>query len=238
MLTSNVKHAAAGRVAALAVGAVLAMFCAGPAVAQGSSGPASAQGGQAAVVETGQRATGSLTLSFRDGDTAVVGGSVALYRVAELTGDLTYRLTGGFEGSGVDVSDPAATELPAALAAVIPTDVAPRTVEVALDGTAKFDDLPLGLYLVVQTQPAQGYRTFSPFVVCVPTEYEEGWEYDVDASPKMEPDRSVCPEAPVVPDLPKTADEALPAGAVGLLSAGGCVLCLAGAALLARRRED
>ena len=53
-------------------------------------------------------------------------------------------------------------------------------------GTARFDDLPLGLYFVKQTAAVANYAECTPFLVTVPNHNDEGYIYDVNASPKTD----------------------------------------------------
>lgn len=46
-------------------------------------------------------------------------------------------------------------------------------------------DLELGLYLVVQTQAAEGYEPVDPFLISLPMQEEGVYVYEVNATPKM-----------------------------------------------------
>lgn len=120
--------------------------------------------------------TGSVCLTLEDGDgNAVTDGAVTLYQVAALCledGDMAYRYTEAFSGctETLDVED---TSLAASLADyVAASGIGGTTAALGADGTARFDTLALGLYLVVQTGQSTGYNSFSPFLVTVP--YAEG----------------------------------------------------------------
>ncbi|MCD7859273.1 MAG: hypothetical protein LUH51_03760 [Firmicutes bacterium] len=100
--------------------------------------------------------TGSITLSLETGDGSLVsGGTVTLYAVATLyldDGDMAYAYTEAFSGceATLDASD---TSLPAALAAYAAAGaLAGTSAQVSDLGTVCFEDLALGLYLLVQTE--------------------------------------------------------------------------------------
>ncbi len=136
--------------------------------------------------------TGSICVTlysdFLNG-TAVTDGSLTLYHVADLQlgeGNGTYVYTEAFAGceESPDGTDPGLAETLAEYAAGhgIPGTAA----EVGEDGSVLFPVLSPGLYLIVQTRPSEGYYAAEPFLVMLPLFGENGWEYDVDASPKME----------------------------------------------------
>ncbi len=75
-------------------------------------------------------------------------------------------------------------------------------------GTVTFENLSVGLYLLIQTKPADGYYAANPFLVSVPLysgETEDGdygtYEYNVDATPKTQvypgPDKKVYTDGDV-----------------------------------------
>ena len=53
----------------------------------------------------------------------------------------------------------------------------------------------MGVYLVVQTEVVAGYEPFASFLVTIPIKDGQNWNYDVDASPKME----LIPKKDIVP---------------------------------------
>lgn len=72
-----------------------------------------------------------------------------------------------------------------------------QTMMTDSDGYAYYSNLPLGLYMFVETKvPANVYSTTDPFFVSLPMTYEDGsaWFYDVYVYPKNQTD---------IPDLDK-----------------------------------
>lgn len=151
--------------------------------------------------------------------TPVPGGSVALYQAGEVQeedGNYGFVLTKVFQDSGVSLENLGKqedAELAAALASYAKAQSISKTAiqTVGEDGTASFENLPFGLYLVVQEQAAEGYYEVSPFLVSVPLYVEEKGEYlyAVDASPKVE-DLKEKPEEPAETEEPKEEDPAVP----------------------------
>lgn len=55
-------------------------------------------------------------------------------------------------------------------------------------GVAHFEDLPVGVYLVVQTSESYAYYTITSFLVYLPMTSENGadWDYNMEVDPKLE----------------------------------------------------
>lgn len=147
----------------------------------------------ACAAETGidLQKRGSIRITLKSGGKPLPGVIFTLYRVADLTaeknGNLSYRMTGDFEGCGADLDDLGAENLAEHLAAYARDGAAVATKTTDGNGSVAFRDLPLGLYLIVQEGRAQGYYSIAPFLVSVPMKGEDGRIYDVDAGPKVEP---------------------------------------------------
>lgn len=130
----------------------------------------------------------SVTLRDPDGKTPIAGAELALYYVATVsqnsTNKLSYTFAGPFQDSGLALDDPALT----AKLEVFVKDHAVPAVTLVTDarGTVSFLNLPLGLYLVKQTNAVAGYAPCTPFLVTVPNYNADGYVYDVNASPKTD----------------------------------------------------
>lgn len=164
---------------------------------------------QEGTVIHGQSA-GSLTVRKHgaSADIPLGGASFSVYRIMELTpavnvGDYaSYKKADEFaevlEGitpddlgnySSVQIEELAIDLKAAASENGVQPDGTAVTGE---DGICNFTDLPLGYYLVVETEAPEGYVTGSPFLIAIPstdnynTEDAVGtsWVYDVEAEPK------------------------------------------------------
>ena len=118
---------------------------------------------------------------------------------AELLAGATFKLEPvvSIGGTAVDLNTQAGWEAiaaatPAALNASIlgpevETNVTPANLTTTTDGTVVWEDLPIGLYRVTETQAPGGYVGSDPFFVTVPithpTDLDE-WVYDVHVYPK------------------------------------------------------
>ncbi len=135
--------------------------------------------------------TGAISAVMLYEDEAVGGGTLTLYKVGDVAvddGDYSFTLTDDFAGSGVSLEDVTDTELSAVLATYASeNNITGTTISIASDGTWTVDGLSLGLYLVVQYTPADGFEAITPFLVSVPM-YDEGagvYVYEVSAEPKL-----------------------------------------------------
>ncbi|MCD7883901.1 MAG: hypothetical protein LUI87_09430 [Lachnospiraceae bacterium] len=137
--------------------------------------------------------TGSITLTLTDDDTgeAIPGGTIAIWKVAALvSGDtgFVWQYTEDFSDCTESLDYLESTELIDALVSYAEEKgLEAKEISIDSEGTAVYDGVSVGLYLIVQTQTAEGYEPFLSFLVSVPCETSSGWTYDVDATPKMEP---------------------------------------------------
>lgn len=158
--------------------------------------------------------SGSISVSMVYNHEAVSGGSLTLYRVAEVSednGNYGFALTEEFTGSGISLVDLSSVPVESFAAYAADHNLIGITANIGSDGTVLFSDLKLGLYLLVQNQAADGYKAATPFLVSVPIQEKSVYRYDVDASPKVELEKSpVTPPTtnptakPTDPSLPQT----------------------------------
>ena len=156
----------------------------------------------------------SLTLHAKSIDTgeAVSGAEFSLYRVASLSLNGTYSLTGDFKSSGLDLSQlKTANDFEEAAEAVkkyIADEEMEETASVTADseGLAVKSGLDRGMYLVL----LKGWsdKTLkveqTPFFLSLPSLNEKSgkWIYDVTVNPKLS--SSKVPELPTKPTEPST----------------------------------
>ena len=116
-----------------------------------------------------------------------------------------------------------------------------EVLEVSADGTAVFEDLKLGLYLVAQEKSAEGYEAINPFLIGVPNLEDGVYTYQVEASPKVsvkplptEPPEPTEPRPPE-PNLPQTGQLNWP---VPMMAAAGLLLFAAGWSMWRKGRYE
>lgn len=130
----------------------------------------------------------SVTLTEQKQNKPIVDAELSVYYVATVVmndvGDLIYDYTKDFKEIDVPVDD---SSLATKLDTFLTENKVPSIKMVTDDmGTAIANDLPLGLYFVKQTNSVEGYAPCTSFLVTVPNESEEGYVYEVNASPKTE----------------------------------------------------
>lgn len=187
-------------------------------------------------------AVGSITVSFGSQGSPVTGGNLVLYRVAEVVrddADLKFSYLPAFSGCSQSLEDVTSTRLTAELSNIVlqkkPT---PDATAQNTDGKIVFENLPTGLYLLMQTTPAQGYYVINPFLVTIPITVDGEYRYDVEASSKMalEPEETTTPPPPTWPgsDIPQTGQLKWP---VPVLAAAGLALLSLGMVLRRKERD-
>lgn len=130
----------------------------------------------------------SVTLIEQKRNEPMVGAELSVYYVAaarlNASGSVSYVYTDAFEGADFAIDDASLlTKLDVYIAR---HDVPSVTITTDEDGTALCDALGLGLYFVKQTGTVEGFAPCTPFLVTVPCESEDGYVYEVNASPKTE----------------------------------------------------
>lgn len=203
----------------------------------------------AAAEELDLDRTGSISLDMTYQGEPVPGGSLTLYRVAEVTlvndTDYGYILLETFAASGVSLDDLSAAETANALAAFAAENGIEGTKsQIDENGHVSFPGLALGLYLLVQEDAAPGYEAARPFLVTVPGVEIDTYIYDVNASPKLQLEQApteptepptVPPTEPTEPELPQTGQTNWPVPVMGVL---GVVLIVFGLALRISAKRD
>ena len=142
-------------------------------------------------LETGRSC--SLSVCFSRDGYGFAGLETGVYRVAEASADGTFDLIAPFSGFPVNIHgitsqrewQDAADTLWAYISAnqIVPDETAVSDET----GTARFENLPTGLYLVLGAtgENDSGIYTFGDFLIYLPTPLEDGsFDYDLEARPK------------------------------------------------------
>ena len=134
--------------------------------------------------------TGTISVTLLDqyGKEPLEGAELAVYYVAAVSrnqaGKLTYTYTRNFENCGIELYDSnLAVKLDAYLSENPVSAIKNITDE---EGKVTFSNLKLGLYFVRQTGAVEGFAPCTSFLVTVPNQTEDGYVYEVNASPKTQ----------------------------------------------------
>lgn len=153
---------------------------------------------------------GTIIVEMKYDGNAVSGGKLLAYRVARIVendGNYGFEALEPYEVGEINQENLNTPELAAAFAEQISGDGIEPTV--SEDGLVRFENLDLGLYLIVQTEAADGFEPLNPFLVSVPI-FEDGhYVYEVNAEGKFQlhqetPPTATPTESPTNPGLPQT----------------------------------
>lgn len=176
-----------------------------------------------AAKQAGMDASQFVTLTL-DLESQEKQATLALYQVGVWDGSRErYSLTGAFIPAGVDLGvlsgDPnlVAAEDVIALSASLEQftrehSLTPFASQTTTAGIMRFENLPTGLYLILQQRAEGDNVTINPFLTSLPVWDEErlSWDYDVTAYPKNQADQPAPP--PENPDTPPPVNPDRPGG--------------------------
>ena len=139
----------------------------------------------------GRKGSVSITLTDPDGVTPIVGAELSLYYVASVgrnnSYNLAYVIADEFKACGIDLNDP---ELVSKLdSVVLENNLTAKKLISDSNGKVVFNNLPTGLYFIKQTNSVAGYAPCSSFLVTLPEKVGDGYNYEINASPKTDVER-------------------------------------------------
>lgn len=184
--------------------------------------------------------TGSINIQMNYLGKPVSGGSLTIYRVAEIhlenDADYSFRLTEAYQDSQISLELIGDPQIALDLAAFArERNEAGTKLSIDKEGCVTFPELELGLYLVIQEKAPKGFNPVAPFLVSVPGKADGHYVYDVNASPKvaLEP-KPTEPTKPNDPSIPQTGQNNLP---VPILATAGLALIVIGWIVIASGKK-
>lgn len=149
-------------------------------------------------------------VSLNVGELPVTNGALEMHHVG-IPAEQGYRLAEAFGGGIIRKEDADSAYLAQWLAEAAKDPG--KVINLDVDGNVSFTDLEAGLYLILQTQPTDGFHPIAPFLVAVP----ENGEQSILVYP---------PTEPIIAENPQTRQPLAPLlGAVGMMISG-VGLCL------------
>ena len=135
---------------------------------------------------------GSIEIVLKDFDETnkIEGAEIALYYVASVSSEnnqLIYKYVESLNdcnGNLDDLTNPSLVN--DVNKCIINKEISNSTKITNKDGIVKFEELNLGLYLVMQTNDVQGYSKIEPFLISIPENLDNKWNYDIEAEPKTD----------------------------------------------------
>lgn len=152
-----------------------------------------------AHVRVDTEARASLELSYVDADrnTPIAGMSLRIYQVMDMSEAVRFTPTEAFRRYESVVNFDMAEmehqsdwrELASTLSGLVARDGAPEPTRAGKTdeaGVVRFEDLPVGLYLVVGDRVRIGRYSYTPqaFLMALPNLVEDEWDYEVEAKGK------------------------------------------------------
>ena len=135
----------------------------------------------------------SVSLVSRNGNASMEGAELSIFHIATVDctddGTLLYNYTVEYADFGIALDDADLVDKLDAYISKRSFDC--KKIVTDSEGKAVCKNLPLGLYFVKQTRNVEGFAPCTPFLVTVPIKTENGFKYNVDASPKMDVTRLV-----------------------------------------------
>ena len=139
------------------------------------------------IVDFSKKGSLEIILHEEEEDTYVEGAEITIYQIADAYNEgikFSFKYTEQFSGCEASLEDMTKDGLTEDIAKCIKEDSIGITEVTNEEGKVKFDELPLGLYFVKQTNKVKGYSNIESFLVHTPTSIDNSWTYDIVATPK------------------------------------------------------
>lgn len=141
-----------------------------------------------AVVDFDRRGSIKITLKESTDNTYIEGSEITIYQVAvlkEKNNNIAFEYIEELKdcpNSLEDLKEPSIT-----LINYIKDKNIPKiSLKTNKEGLVQYNNLDLGLYLVMQTNNIKGYTIFSPFFIILPEYILDNLNYDINAFPKTD----------------------------------------------------
>lgn len=190
--------------------------------------------------------TGNLTITMNWDGKPLNSGSLSLLQVgtiAQTDGNYSFVLIPPLESTGISLDNLQDPDLARQLASkAAEKKLTPITAEI-VSGSAKFQGLKPGLYVVTQSQnqTSDGFAPIQPFLISLPRWENGTYVYNVSAAPKVPLETE--PVAPTEPTQPKPTEPELPQTGqtnwpIPMLAVLGLVFLVTGLLLRSGKRDD
>lgn len=191
---------------------------------------------------------GSITVTLKNGNKVVSGGSLTMYKVADVyesDGNYGFKWMEDFVNCSLHLDNIQSEKLAKDLADYAKDNCEGVTQKISANGTVEFNNLSVGLYLMVQTENSKNYNSVNPFLVTIPLKEDGEYVYDVNASPKVEVETTTKQDAVTTvpsteqpstePNLPSTGQLRWP---IPVLALSGIIFFVVGFTMYSSRRKE
>lgn len=141
------------------------------------------------VVDFNHKGSIQITLYEKNDNEKIEGSELTIYKVAdarEKDHNLVFEYVKELEGCPVSLVDLKSSTVSGEIEKCIPSDMTGIVKVTDGDGSVKYEDLDLGLYLVKQTNKVEGFSKIDSFLAMIPKVIDNKWVYDVEATPKTD----------------------------------------------------
>lgn len=141
------------------------------------------------TVDFARKGSIDITLHEQTKDTYVEGAEITIYQIADAyneSGNLAYKYTEQFSDCEISLKDITKEGFYKEIEKCINEDSIGIVDYTNENGNVTFTDLPLGLYLIKQTNKVDGYSTIDSFIAHIPVTIDNSWTYDIVSNPKTE----------------------------------------------------
>ncbi len=143
---------------------------------------------KADVIDYNKKGKLDITFTLKDTNTNIEGIEISLYKIATLS-STTYNYEYIYDTNitcEASLDDLTQSNLTNDINNCITPTTTKETKTSNKDGKVTFDNLPLGLYLVKQTNKVDGYSNITPYLVVIPKEQDNKFIYEITSKPKTE----------------------------------------------------
>ena len=139
------------------------------------------------IVDFTKKGTITVTLNDEANNSYIEGANIKIYKLADAYSNnhnLDFLYHENLESYQEDIkNDNITNEI---LDIIYNSDISSYELTTNNLGYVSFNNLDLGLYLVEQTNQVLGYSKIDSFLVYIPQGTENGWTYEVNATPKTD----------------------------------------------------
>lgn len=153
---------------------------------------------------------GSITATMVYEGEPVPGGTLTIYRVADIApnGQSVFSYEEGYAQCGIPLDDLDADTASELAAYTQKQSMNGHTKRIDENGIVQFENLELGLYLLIQQEAPNGYYEVLPFLVAIPGQSDGAYIYDIHSEPKQNPEpESSVPTETTEPTGPTDSSE-------------------------------
>lgn len=142
------------------------------------------------TIDLDKKGTISITLTQSDDETPISGAEITIYQVANpiiKNSNLEFEYHQNIKSCQGNLSNLANINLAKEISNCIKNVILPSQKNITnQEGKVKFENLPLGLYLVKQTNELDDYSSIEDFLIVIPKLDNNQWIYNVEATPKTD----------------------------------------------------